>query len=153
MKPDEIDLLILQELQRDARITNQELAERVSLSPSPCLRRVRKLEEAGVISGYTAVIDQAKVGLPISAFVRVTLEQQAAEVFAQVEAQISALPNVVDAYLLAGDQDYLLRVVAASFEEYEQFIRTELRHIPGLASAQTTFGYKATKVLSPLPIR
>lgn len=151
MSLDEIDLRILRELQKDARITNQELAERVSLSPSPCLRRVRKLEDAGVILGYSAVVNQARVGYPISAFVRITIERHANDTMSMVEERIVALEDVVDAYLLAGDQDYLLHVVAPSFEAYEKFLRTRLRTIPGLASVQTTFAYRAFKSLAPFP--
>lgn len=149
---DDIDLRIIHELQQDARITNQELAERVSLSPSPCLRRVRKLEETGVIARYAAVVDQAKVGYPISAFVRITVERHAEDTMAEVEQRILELDDVVEAYLVAGEQDYLLRVVAHSFEAYEEFLRTRLRTIPRLASAQTTFAYRAFKSLSPLPL-
>lgn len=149
---DAIDRRILVELQRDARITNQELAERVQLSPSPCLRRVRRLEDAGIITGYTALVDQARVDLPITAFVRITLQRQDEEVLASVEDHLRSLPQVVEAHLLAGDQDYLLKVVAPSFEAYETFLRTRLRRIPALASLQSTFAYRATKRPSPLPL-
>ena len=135
---DEIDKHILLELQRDGRLTNQELADRVGLSPSPCLRRVRQLQEAGVISGFTAVVSQDAVGLSITAFARLTLH--------------SHTPEVVEAYLLAGDEDYLVRIVVDSFAAYEELVRAELRSIPSLASIKTTFAFGVTKPPSPLPI-
>ncbi|BBH69058.1 hypothetical protein ACTI_57430 [Actinoplanes sp. OR16] len=150
---DDIDRRILLELQRDGRLSNQELADRVGLSPSPCLRRVRLLEEAGVIAGYRAVIDQESVGLPITAFVRITLQSHEHDLVEQVEQRLREVPEIVEAYLLAGDQDYLLKVTVASFSSYEDFTRTRLRTIPGLASMQTTFAFATTKTVSPLPIR
>ncbi|MEU8240828.1 Lrp/AsnC family transcriptional regulator [Actinoplanes missouriensis] len=150
---DDIDRRILLELQRDGRISNQELADRVGLSPSPCLRRVRILEEAGVIAGYRAVIDQEAVGLPITAFVRITLESHGQEIVERVEAEIRGVAEIVEAYLLAGDQDYLLKITVGSFASYEDFVRTRLRTIPGLASIETTFAFGVTKTVSPLPIR
>ena len=152
MTLDETDRLIIQELQQDARISNQDLADRVNLSPSPCLRRVRRLEEAGIIVGYTAIVDQASVGLPITAFVRIKLDRHSDEVLAAVEEHIKALPDIVEAYLLAGDQDYLLKVVTPSFGAYEAFLRTQLRRIPALSSLQSTFAYGAAKPRSPLPV-
>ncbi|MBB2947496.1 DNA-binding Lrp family transcriptional regulator [Actinoplanes lutulentus] len=149
---DAIDRQILLALQSDGRLSNQELADRVGLSPSPCLRRVRLLEEAGVIAGYRAVLDQEAVGLAITAFVRITLESHGAEVVERVEAEIRGIPEIVEAYLLAGDQDYLLKITVASFASYEDFVRTRLRTIPGLASIQTTFAFGVTKTVSPLPV-
>jgi Lrp/AsnC family leucine-responsive transcriptional regulator len=148
---DEIDRRILLELQRDGRVSNQDLADRVGLSPSPCLRRVRLLEEAGVIAGYRAVVDQEAVGLPITAFVRITLETHGQDVVERVEEQIRQTAEIVEAYLLAGDQDYLLKVTIGSFSSYETFVRTRLRTIPGLASIETTFAFGVTKQVSPLP--
>lgn len=149
---DEIDKHILLELQRDGRLTNQELADRVGLSPSPCLRRVRQLQEAGVISGFTAVVSQDAVGLSITAFARLTLHSHTPEVVDEVEERIRAIPEVVEAYLLAGDEDYLVRIVVDSFAAYEELVRAELRSIPSLASIKTTFAFGVTKPPSPLPI-
>ncbi|MEU6010440.1 Lrp/AsnC family transcriptional regulator [Streptomyces sp. NPDC047453] len=149
---DEIDRHILRELQHNSRITNQELADRVGLSPSPCLRRVRRLEESGVVSSYTAIVDQTALGLPITAFVRITLEQHRPEVVDAVEEHIRSIPQIVEAHLLAGDQDYLLKVVTESFATYEQLVRSQLRRIPSLASVQTTFAFAVTKPTTPLPI-
>ncbi|MFF7456336.1 Lrp/AsnC family transcriptional regulator [Kitasatospora sp. NPDC008115] len=149
---DEIDRRIIHELQLNARITNQELADRVALSPSPCLRRVRRLEEAGVLTSYTAVADQQALGLPITAFVRITIENHQPEVVDAVEQHIRSIPHIVEAHLLAGDQDYLLKIVTSSFVAYEQLVRTQLRRIPSLASVQTTFAFGVTKPMTPLPL-
>ena len=109
-----IDLNILSLLQTDARISNVELAEKVGLSPSPCARRVRHLEEDGYISGYAALVEQKKVGLPVSVFVSVTLEKQVEKSLEQFESAITARPEVMECYLMTGDADYLLRVVTAA---------------------------------------
>lgn len=149
---DDIDKHILHELQLDGRLSNQDLADRVGLSPSPCLRRVRLLEQRGLITGYTAVVSGREVGLPITAFVRLRLVSHAPEGVTVFEESVRALAPVVEAYLLAGDHDYLLKVAVASFEAYEAFVRTQLRAIPGVESIQTTFAYGTTKPPSPLPI-
>lgn len=152
MALDEIDKHILFELQGDGRLTNQELADRIGLSPSPCLRRVRALEQAGIITGYEATVDQIAVGLSISAFVRLKLASHTAEVVAEVEGRIRDMPEVIEAYVLAGDHDYLVRIVAASFTDYERFVRDHLRSIPSLASIETTFAFGTIKPPSPLPL-
>ena len=149
---DAIDQAILHELQVDGRLTNQELADRVGLSPSPCLRRVRALESAGVISGYRAVVAQQEVGLSITAFVRLRLSSHATGTVEAVEEELRALPEVVEAYVLAGDHDYLLKVVAESFASYEQLLRDRIRDIPSLASIETTFAFGTTKEPSPVPV-
>ena len=149
---DDIDRHILLELQRDGRLTNQELADRVGLSPSPCLRRVRHLQDSGVIAGYIAVVSQGAVGLAITAFARLTLLSHTPEVVDAVEAKLRSVPEVVEAYLLAGDDDYLAKIVVDSFAAYEELLRTDLRAIPSLASIKTTFAFAVTKPLSPLPI-
>lgn len=149
---DAIDQHILLELQLDGRLTNQELADRVGLSPSPCLRRVRALEQAGVITGYRAVVAPETVGLAITAFVRLTLSSHASEVVDAVERELRDVPEITEAYLLAGDADYLVKVVVASFAAYEQFLRDRLRGIPSLASIETTFAFGTTKEVSPLAV-
>ena len=153
MQPlDDIDRSILLELQRDGRLTNQELADRVGLSPSPCLRRVRLLQERGVITRYTAVVSQAAVGLPITALVSLSLVSHAADAVEAVEARIRSIPAIVEAHLLAGDDDYLIKVVVGSLEEFEAFVRRDLRTMPSLASIKTTFAYGVTKEPAPLPV-
>lgn len=153
MKLDRIDAHILSELQQNGRLTNQELADRVGLSPSPCLRRVKALEHAGVISGYRATVEPTEVGLSITAFVRLKLANHTAENIDAVEAQIRQIPDVVEAYVLAGDYDYLIKVVAESFEAYEALLRDRVRGIQSLASIETTFAFGVTKEPSSLPVR
>lgn len=151
MEPlDETDAHILYELQSDGRLSNQELADRVGLSPSPCLRRVRQLQETGVIERYAALVSQAAVGLNITAFVRLTLSSHTEETVDAVQEHLRAVPEIVEAYLLAGDQDYLVKVVVASFEAYEDLLRRELRSVPALTSLQTTFAFSVVKPLSPI---
>ncbi len=149
---DDIDLRILRELQEDGRISNQDLADRVGLSPSPCLRRVRQLENAGIIEGYRAVVSPKAVDLTITAFVRLRLASHEGTTVDAVEERLRAIPHIVEAHLLAGDWDYLVRIVTPSFEEYERLLRENLRAIPSLASIDTTFAFAVTKPVSPLPL-
>lgn len=145
------DRRIIRELQKNGRLTNQELAERVNLSPSPCLRRLRNLETAGVITGYTALVDQKAYGLPITAFVRIRLERHSEEAVRGFEGQIARLDEILDCHLLAGGDDYLLRVIVASLEAYEDFIRRKIRAIPGIASIDTSFAYGVVKQTRAYP--
>jgi len=149
---DEIDRRILRELQQDGRISNQDLADRVGLSPSPCLRRVRQLEQAGIIEGYRAVVSPKAVDLTITAFVRLRLASHEGATVDAVEERLREIPHIVEAHLLAGDWDYLVRIVTPSFEEYERLLRENLRAIPALASIDTTFAFAVTKPVSPLPL-
>jgi DNA-binding Lrp family transcriptional regulator len=149
---DETDLQIIYELQRDGRLSNQELADRIGLSPSPCLRRVRALEQAGVITGYRAVVNPAKVGLAITAFVRLRMNSHSAEQVAEIEDRLASMPSVLEVYLLAGDNDYQLKIVVSSFLEYENFVRDHLRTMPALASISTAFAFGVIKSFSPLPL-
>jgi DNA-binding Lrp family transcriptional regulator len=149
---DEIDLRILHALQQDGRISNQDLADRIGLSPSPCLRRVRQLEQAGIIEGYRAVVSPKAVDLTITAFVRLRLASHEGATVDAVEERLRAIPHIVEAHLLAGDWDYLVRIVTPSFEEYERLLRENLRAIPSLASIDTTFAFAVTKPVSPLPL-
>ncbi len=149
---DEIDRRILGELQRDGRVSNQDLSDRVGLSPSPCLRRVRQLEQSGIIEGYRAVVSPKAVDLTITAFVRLRLASHEGATVDAVEERLRAIPHIVEAHLLAGDWDYLVRIVTPSFEEYERLLRENLRAIPSLASIDTTFAFAVTKPVSPLPL-
>lgn len=146
------DRQIIRELQKDGRITNQDLADRVNLSPSPCLRRLRLLEEAGVIKGYTALVDQKAYGLPITVFIRVRLERHGESVVRTFEEHVGRIDEVLDCYLLAGGDDYLLRVIVASLEAYEDFIRRKLHAIPGVASIDTSFAYGVVKQTRVFPV-
>ena len=146
------DRQIIRELQKDGRITNQELAERVHLSPSPCLRRLRQLEESGVITGYTALVDQKAYGLPITVFLRIRLDRHGESVIKIFEQAIGRIDEVLDCFLLAGGDDYLLRVIVGSLEAYEAFMRGKIHAIPGIASIDTSFAYGVVKQTRVFPV-
>ncbi len=148
---DSKDRQILKELQADGRLTNQELSERVNLSPSPCLRRLRLMEEQGVITGYTALVDQKAWGLPVTVFIRIKLERHSDEAVQAFERAIINMPQVMDCWLMTGRSDYLLRVIAADLDDYEQFVRRELQRVPGIASIDTSFAYGSVKHAQVLP--
>ena len=139
---DDIDLRILEVLQDDARISNVDLAGRVGLSPSPCLRRVRELEERGVVRRYVALLDPAAVGLGVSVFVQVSLERQADHGLETFEKRILSRPEVLECYLMTGDADYLLRVVVPDVSAFERFLLDHLTRIPGVASVKSSFALK-----------
>ena len=149
---DAIDMRILNELQQEGRLSNQELAARVGLSASPCLRRVNKLEKDGIIQRYAAVVDQAKVGIPVSVFVSVKLERQREDVMARFEAAIAGYPQVVECYLMTGSRDYLLRVVTKDLVAYERFLKDTITRIDGVASIESSFALNQVKFANALPI-
>ena len=149
---DDIDRRILRELQRDGRLTNAELAERVGLSPSPCLRRVRLLEDAGVIAGYTARLDAARLDLGFTVFARVWLKQQDAQTVDNFTKEAARLPNVVDCFLMAGDCDFILRVVARDLDDYRQFQIKHLTRIDGVANVKTEIPMERVKENGILPV-
>jgi Lrp/AsnC family transcriptional regulator, leucine-responsive regulatory protein len=152
-KLDEIDRKILAALQIDGRITIQKLAEKVRLSSSPCARRVRLLEEAGVIKGYAALVDQSKVGLPISVFASIKLERQREEELDRFSKAIQGWPEVVDCYLMTGQRDYLMRVVVNDLVAYERFLKDKLTRLKGVASIESSFALGEIKRTHVLPIK
>ncbi len=139
------DQQIIRELQLNGRLTNNELAERVNLSPSPCLRRVRNLERSGIIAGYAALIDQSAYGLPITVFIRIKLEHHNKQAVQTFEKHVGEIDEILDCYLMTGDSDYLLRVIVDSLEAYEAFIRDKIHQIPSIASIGTSFAYGIVK--------
>ena len=149
---DHIDRKILRALLSDGKISVGELAEKVGLSPSPCARRVRLLEKAGVIKGYAAIVDQKKVGLPISAFASIKLERQREEDLDRFEEAVSRWPEVLDCYLMTGQRDYLMRIVAADLEAYERFIKDKLTRLENIASIETSFALGQVKRTEVLPL-
>jgi len=148
---DAIDRKIVRVLQQDGRISNQDLADRVGLSPSPCLRRVRNLEKAGVLKGYTAIVDQEKYGLPVDVFVSISLESQRDEALEAFERAIMRLDEVMECYLMTGSRDYLLRVVCDGLKSYERFTREHLATLPGIRSIESSFALGRVKVGRVLP--
>lgn len=139
---DRIDRRILDVLQADGRISNADLAERVGLSASACLRRVRALEESGIIDRYVMLVDQARIGRPTNVFVEISLQSQAVEVLDAFETAVAKSPEVMECYLMAGDADYLLRVTTSGAEDYERVHRTVLARLPGVARVRTIFALR-----------
>ena len=152
MKLDDIDRRIIRELQSDGRIQNNELARRVGLSPSPCLRRVKLLEQAGIIARYVAVIDQAKVGLRLSMFARVWLTAQDAETIDLFIAAMRGLPEVMECYIMLGESDALLRVVVADLDDYRRFQSTHLTRKNGILNVKTDVPSEIVKQSFSLPV-
>lgn len=152
IKLDRIDRKILALLQQDGRMPNNDLAERVGLSPSPCLRRVKVLEEAGVITRHVALVDPAAVDLPVNVFVSVSLERQVEERIDVFEAAVMALPEVMECYLMTGDADYLLRVVVPDLASYERFLKEHLTRISGVANIRSSFALKQVRYRTALPL-
>lgn len=150
--PDRMDRRILEELQADARITNQELAKRVGLSPAPCWRRLRRLEEAGYIAGYATVLNAAAIGLPILAYAVVSLENHHPESVTQFDQMVRACPEVLECHSMSGANDYLLRIVAASMESYEHFLSTQLLQLKAVRSVNTSFVLRTKKFTTRLPL-
>jgi Lrp/AsnC family transcriptional regulator, leucine-responsive regulatory protein len=149
---DEIDRRILTALQENARITNVELAELVGISPSPCWRRVRELEQKGVIASYVTLIDPGSIGLPVSVFVQVSLERQVETALEEFEGVVADWPEVMECYLMTGDADYLLRVVVADLAAYHRFLVDHLTRVPGVASIKSSFALKQVKYRTALPL-
>jgi|TARA_B110000046_G_scaffold140997_1_gene147614 Lrp/AsnC family leucine-responsive transcriptional regulator len=152
MSLNEIDLKILSHLQNNARLTNVELSEHIHLSQSPCLRRVRNMESSGIIQGYVALVDQNAVGLPVSVFVNVRLEKQIERALEKFEEIVQDWSEVMECYLMTGDSDYLLRVVASDLAAYERFLMDKLTRVPGVASINSSFALKQVTYKTALPI-
>ncbi|WP_392336795.1 Lrp/AsnC family transcriptional regulator [Loktanella salsilacus] len=149
---DRKDRQIIAALQRNGRLTNQDLAEQVNLSPSPCLRRTRALEERGVIKGYTAIVDEKAYGLPVTALVRISLERHTGAVVDLFEKKVRETAQILDCYVITGSEDYLLRVLVEDLAGYEAFVRTKLHNIPGIASIDSSFAYGILKQSTVFPL-
>jgi Lrp/AsnC family leucine-responsive transcriptional regulator len=147
-----IDRKILRALQEDGRMTIQAIADRVGLSASPCLRRIRQMERAGIIAGYSATVDQKAVGLPVSVFISIKLERQRARELDAFAAAIGGWPEVMECYLMTGQFDFLLRVVCADLEAYELFLRERLTQVEGVASIESSFSLGQVKYSRVLPL-
>jgi len=148
---DDKDRQIIRALQRNSRMTNQDLAAEVNLSPSPCLRRVKLLEQSGALKGYTADIDAEAYGLPVTVFVRVRLTGHTENVVQQFEKQISRVEQVLECFVMTGTSDYLLRVVVADLADYENFVRKRLHPIGGIGSIDSSFVYGVVKKTGVFP--
>ena len=149
---DKKDLRILEILQEHARISNSDLAQSVGLSPSPCWRRVKALEKAGVIQQYVALVSAKSVGLPINVFATVTLDKQIESALEAFEKSVTERPEVMECYLMTGEFDYLLRVVVPDLEAYEHFLLEHLTRIKGIASIKSSFSLKQVCYKTTLPL-
>ncbi len=149
---DRLDRRMLETLQREARITNQELAKRVGLSPAPCWRRLKRLESEGVIAGYATLLSASAIGLPIQAYALVSLENHHADSVAALDQLVRERPEVLECHSMSGTNDYLLRIVAASMEAYEHFLSTQLLQLAAIRSVNTSFVLRTKKFTTQLPL-
>lgn len=149
---DAIDRKILHHLQQDGRMSLADLADKVGLSPSPCLRRVRILEKEGIIARYAAVLNQQAVGLPVSVFISVKLEKQKQDALDRFAKTIARWPEVMECYLMTGPRDYWLRVVVPDLAAYERFLKEKLTRLDGVASIESSFALEQVKYSSVLPV-
>lgn len=144
-KVDAFDVKLLRALQLDGRVSINDLSERVGLSPTPVSRRVRNLEAAGIITGYSAIIDEAALGYDVSVFVSVQLDRQVDEALARFEAAIAEFPEVVECWLMTGNRDYLLRIATTGLREFEQFLVGKLTKVNGVASIESSIPLRRVK--------
>lgn len=153
MELDRIDKRILDELQRNARISNLELADKVGLSASPCLRRVRQLEEAGLISGYVTLLNASKLGLKLMALVQISMDRHTPDRFEQFEATIRTHPQVLECILITGQSaDYQLKVLVKDMEEYQDFLLNKITRIPGVTDVHSSFVLRQVISTTALPL-
>ncbi len=153
MELDRYDRHILELLQKDGRISNQELADRIGLSPSPCLRRVRALEESGLISGYRAMLDAKKLGLSLMALIHISMDRHTPERFANFEEQITALPEVLECLLVTGqDADYQLKVVVGDMDAFQTLLLEKITRIEGVSGVHSSFVLRRVVDKTALPL-
>ena len=153
MDLDRFDRALVQALQRDGRVTNSELAARVNLSESACLRRVRTLESGGLIEGYAAVLNQQKAGCGVNVFVNITLERQEQAHLHAFEEAARKVPEVMECYLMSGEYDYLLRVVVADTADFERVHSRQLTSLPHVARVHSSFALRTVQKSRELPLR
>jgi Lrp/AsnC family leucine-responsive transcriptional regulator len=150
---DKYDKAILAALQKDGRISNQELADQIGLSPSPCLRRVRALEDSGLIVGYRALLDAKKMGLSLMALIGISMDQHTPERFANFESEISTIPEVLECLLITGQQsDYQLKVVVADMDGYQHLLLNKITRIAGVTGVHTSFVLRPVINRTALPV-
>jgi Lrp/AsnC family leucine-responsive transcriptional regulator len=152
MKIDAVDIRILNELQADGSLTNLELAKRVHLSPSPCLTRVKALENDGVIDRYVALVQPKSLGLNLSVFISISLKEQSKSALAAFEKSIADHDEIMECYLMTGDSDYLIRVAVADITALEKFILEQLTPIAGIEKIRSSFALKQVKYKTALPL-
>ena len=153
MKLDSVDVRLLAELQQDGRRSVVELAERVGLSPTPCARRIRQLEEDGVIQGYAAQLDPVRLGLSVRAFVQVKLERHTDETVTRFNEALAAIDEVVNCYATTGDHDFMLQVLAADLGSLSDIVLRSLLRIPGVRDVKSSLALETVKHSSRIPLR
>ena len=151
-KLDKIDRKILKDLQRDGRITNVELAKNAGISAPPCLRRVRALEESGVIRGYHADLDASKLGFAITVFAMVSLKSQAEDSLRQFEEAMRDLPEVRECHMLNGEIDFILKIVSKDLQSFQEFLTSKLTPAPNVASVKTSLTIRTAKQMPGVPL-
>ncbi|HQR72033.1 MAG TPA: Lrp/AsnC family transcriptional regulator [Burkholderiaceae bacterium] len=149
---DRTDVRILEVLQNEGRLSNQEVAERVSLSPSPCLRRIKRLEEQGVIRGYVALVDAERVGLGLLAYVSVKLEKRGKMPMEEFRARVQGWPEVLSCYAMTGEMDYLLHVQVEDLQHFSRFVMDRLLRQPGVVDVKSSFALECIKDTTALPL-
>lgn len=153
MQFDRYDRQMLEVLQHDGRISNQDLADRISLSPSSCLRRMRALEESGLITGYRALLDARKLGLSLMALIHISMDRHTPDRFEQFEAEISGMAEVLECLLITGqDADYQLKVIVADMDEYQELLLTRITRIPGVTGVHSSFVLRRIIDRTALPL-
>jgi len=153
MQLDRYDRHILQELQHEGRISNQELADRIGLSPAPCLRRVRALEESGLITGYRALLDASKLGLSLMALIHISMDRHTPERFAHFEEKVAALPQVMECLLVTGqDADYQLKVVVQDMDAFQSLLLEKITRIEGVSGVHSSFVLRRVVDKTALPV-
>jgi len=150
---DAIDYAILDSLQNHGRISNNDLADSVGLSPSACLRRVKSLEKSGIIDRYVAMVDQSAANLPDNVFVQITMEKQTKEKLAEFEIKVKECPQIMECYLMSGDADYLLRVIVSDASDYERLHMDVLTALPGVSQIKSNFSLRTVTKKTAIPFR
>ncbi|MCW8890061.1 MAG: Lrp/AsnC family transcriptional regulator [Sedimenticola sp.] len=152
IKLDKFDRLILHHLQEDARLSHVALSERINLSPSQCARRLQQLEKAGVICGYTAVIDPQALGMDVVALINITLEKHQENIAAAFEKAVQERPEILECLLITGDGDYEMRVITKNLQGFSRFISEHLMKMPGVSSIKSNIQLSPIKARSALPL-
>ncbi len=153
MQLDRYDRLILETIQKHGRISNQELAEAINLSPSPCLRRVRQLEESGLIDGYVGLVNARKLGLTLLSFIQISMDKHTPERFALFENTVADFPEVLECHLITGQSaDYLLKVIVRDMDDFQQFLLNKLTRIEGVSGVHSSFVLKSPVNSTALPV-
>ena len=153
MALDRYDRMILEQLQQHGRISNQELADAINLSPSPCLRRVRQLEEDGMIEGYVALLNARKLGLTLMSFIHISMDKHTPERFEAFEKTMSGFPEVMECHLITGQTaDYLVKVIVEDMDAYQQFLLQKLTRIKGVSGVHSSFVLKSPVAKTALPV-